>query len=204
MGADPLTMMMIASAVTSVAGGMAAKSAGKANAAVNQYNAAVLRRDATIKEKAAMSEAELLNERGKRIIATAGTKYLKSGVEITGSPVAVLGNMAADIKRDELNVLYKGELESLALENQARGQEYQARIAIQQGNQAFKTGLIMGGVSALGAGYSAFGGTAATTAGTTAGSGTIPSISGGGTLTPYGGVSFGSYGTQLPYGQIGI
>jgi len=207
MSADPLTLFMIASAASSVIGGVSARSAGKANAAVNQYNAAVLRRDADIKEQAAKSEAELLRERGQKVIATAGTKYLKSGVEVAGSPVEVLGSMAADLKLDELNVLYKGELESLALENQARGQEYQARLAIQQGDQAFKAGLFSAGVSLVGAGFAQFGAASTATVKTTstaAQSGTLKSLSGPGTLTPYGGVRFGTGGSNLPYGMLGV
>tara|TARA_R110000787_G_scaffold55425_3_gene127959 strand:- start:5271 stop:5858 length:588 start_codon:yes stop_codon:yes gene_type:complete len=195
MGADPLTMMLIAGAAGSVLDGVAAGKAGKANQSIHRRNADILRMRAKEFESAAEKNADLLRDRNKKKLSSDSVKYMKSGVELAGSPLEVLGDSALEMEFEAQLMTHEGVLKAYETNVQASMQEYEGQMAAWRGKQQKNAAFMKAGISALGAAYSGgmFSGTAATTAGTTAGAG-----------AGAGGVSFGSYGTQLPYGQIGI
>lgn len=158
MGADPFTIMAIAGAASSVVKGIAAGNAGKANQGIHNYNATVLRMEKESRLARAKYEADLLRDKGKRKLSSDNTAYMKSGVEVAGSPVEVLGAQAADIELDALFKVHKGELEGWELENQAAQQEYMGEMAAWRGRQQKKAAFGSAAISLVGAAWGASGG----------------------------------------------
>jgi hypothetical protein len=158
MGADPFTIMMIASAASSVVGGLAADKAGKVNQQVHNNNAMILRQGAKDALNRKAYEADLLRDRLAQEKAQNYVKYQKSGVEVAGSPIEVLGKMAGDMEFDAQMVKYEGTIQQYDLMQQAAVQEYQGRVARWKGKQEKTTGMVMAGISLAGAAYGALGG----------------------------------------------
>ena len=171
MGADPLTMMLIASAVGSVAQGIGAGKAGKANRGIHNYNASVIRVQKQNELKRAAYEADLLRDKGKSVLASNRTQISKSGIEIAGSPLQVLGDNAASIEFDALMKYYGGELNAYELENQARNQEYMGEMAAWRGKQQKNAAFAGAAVSLMGAGFAQYASAASTVTAPSAGAG---------------------------------
>jgi len=153
MGADPFTIMAIASAASSVAGGFAADSAGKANRDMHNYNATVLRLNKESELQRAKYEADLLRDKGKEFIARNRVAISKSGVEVAGSPLEAIGENATAIEFDALMKAYEGELKAWELEGQAAQQEYMGQIAAWRGKQQKRSAMISAGTSLIGAAW---------------------------------------------------
>ena len=156
MGADPLTIMMIASAAGSIAQGIGAANAGKANRGIHNYNASVIRVQKQNELKRAAYEADLLRDKGKSVLASNRTQISKSGIEIAGSPLQVLGDNAANIEFDALMKYYGGELNAYELENQAKNEEYMGEMAAWRGKQQRSAAFVGAAISLIGAGYSQY------------------------------------------------
>ena len=162
MGADPLTMMafsMAASAVTGVMGGMAAKKSGAANQGMADYNAALIRSQKIKAKQKANFDANRIRSAGERLKSAQRTGFAKGGVQMTGTPLEVLGNTAADIEYDAQLSIYAGELDANAFEAQAVLKGYEGKIAKFKGDTQAKSAYVGAGVSLLGAGYAASGST---------------------------------------------
>ena len=154
MSGDPVTMMLIGSAASSVMGGLAANQAGKANQAISNANAAAMDRKAKLDRLHGDFKANIARDKGKREKGSAATAFLKSGVTIEGTPVEVLGQMAENIEFDAQTAIYESMLAENASKNKANMLRYEGQIARQKGKTALTAGLIGAGISGIGAGYS--------------------------------------------------
>tara|TARA_R110000822_G_scaffold98351_6_gene222537 strand:+ start:171 stop:734 length:564 start_codon:yes stop_codon:yes gene_type:complete len=150
---DPVTMMLITTAASSVMGGIQAKAAGKANQAMAEHNAANSRNRAKEAQNKAAFDAARLRERGRGVLSSQRTAYNKAGVEVEGSPLEVLGDTAANIELDAALAHYGGEMDARAHLSNAAAQQYEGRISAWKGKQAFNAGLVTAGGSMLGAAY---------------------------------------------------
>ena len=160
MGADPFTMMavsMASSAVTGVMSGMAAKQAGAANQGMANYNAALMRNQKIAAKQKAEFDANRIRAAGERVKSSQRTGFAKGNVQMTGTPLEILGNTAADIEFDAQTALYSGELDASSYEAQAVLKEYEGKIAKWKGASQAKSAYVGAGVSLLGAGYAASG-----------------------------------------------
>jgi hypothetical protein len=158
MGADPFTIMAITAAASSVVGGMGAAKAGKANQAIHNHNASILRMRANEFVSAAAKQADLERDQNKRLLAKNATTVYKSGVEMAGSPVEVLGEQAGIMEWDAQMTKYKGKLQAWEAETEAANQEYMGSMAAWRGKQQKKAAFISAGISLAGAAYGSFGG----------------------------------------------
>lgn len=154
MGADPLTMMLIAGAAGSVLDGVAAGKAGKANQSIHQRNADILRMRAREFESAAEKNADLLRDRNKKKLSSDSVKYMKSGVELAGSPLEVLGDSALEMEFEAQLMTHEGVLKAYETNVQASMQEYEGQMAAWRGKQQKNAAFMKAGISALGAAYS--------------------------------------------------
>lgn len=146
---------MIASAASSVMGGVAANNAGKANQAIAMANARNARVAKDNETKTAAWKAHQVQVEGSRLIGGAAQDVLGTGgVEMSGSPVVSLGEMAAQVKMKEMMEIYGGEVKSNQLENEARMFEYRGALARQQGKQQFGMSMLGAAVAAGGTAYS--------------------------------------------------
>jgi hypothetical protein len=158
MGADPLTIMMFSSAVGGVMDGITAGRVGAANQAIHNRNADILRMRANEFVSAANREADMDRDKGKRLLADQSTDYLKSGVEVAGSPVEVLGVNAAEIEYDAQITMHGGKVQAYEARTQAANEEYQGRVARWRGNQQKSLAFGKAGMSLVGAAWGASGG----------------------------------------------
>ena len=158
MGADPFTIMAFAAAANSVVSGIGAAKAGKANKAVHDHNASILRQRANEYIKNASYNADMLRDREKRLLAKNATMALKSGVEIAGSPLEVLGQNAADIEHDAQLEKHKGKLQAWEAQTEAANQEYMGAMADWRGKQQKRAAFMSAGISFVGGVYGATGG----------------------------------------------
>lgn len=172
MGADPLTMMLIAGAAGSVLDGVAAGKAGKANQSIHRRNADILRMRAKEFESAAEKNADLLRDRNKKKLSSDSVKYMKSGVELAGSPLEVLGDSALEMEFEAQLMTHEGVLKAYETNVQASMEEYEGQMAAWRGKQQKNAAFMKAGISALGAAYSGgmfSGGPATNTVGSTLG-----------------------------------
>lgn len=103
----------VVSAISSMRQASAAKDAAEFNAAVNRNNAITARQQAEADAKE--------QERDKRLRAGANRASLGgSGVSVEGSPLDVLGDIAAEEELDRLKILHNGELRATGFENNAQ------------------------------------------------------------------------------------
>ena len=151
MSGQTLALMLISKAAESVMSGMAANAAGKANQIVAQQNAAVMRRQAENARAKAAFDANIQRKQSRQALARGKVGFLKGGVALTGSPVEVLGEAAADFEFQATTTQYGGELHARTFEDQARMTEYGGRVAAWRGKSQQRQSYVSAGVSLLGA-----------------------------------------------------
>lgn len=140
--------MAVAIPILMIAGGamaaMGAMQQANAQAEASQYNAALSERNAIVTrgqtdaDVAAFRQQTTLRE-GSLIAA-----YGAAGVTDEGSPLDVLGMSAANAKRDELMLQYKGDLASLGYRETATLNRMQGKQAIEGGNYQAASSLLTG------------------------------------------------------------
>lgn len=112
-----------------------------------KYNAFLAAEDARI------SEANF-REEGNKLESTQRTNYAKSGVAVTGSPLAVMAETAAELELDALTIRYGGKLKSDAAEyagkTKAAALRAEAEALSFGGAQAYNIGKINAGTSLIG------------------------------------------------------
>lgn len=119
---------------------------GKADKAAAKYNAAVARQNATLARQQAERDAQQVRVQGQKFLGDIQTSYAASGVTMEGSAYDVMAESAANIKMDEMNVKYQGELQANQLNAQARMDEWAGRVA-QRGSYISAAGSLLGGAS---------------------------------------------------------
>tara|TARA_R110002124_G_scaffold235380_1_gene400702 strand:- start:7426 stop:8046 length:621 start_codon:yes stop_codon:yes gene_type:complete len=153
MSGDPVTMLLIAKGVETAMSGIAANKAGKANQMIANANAAIQRQQAEAARAKSDFDANEIRRKGLKITSQGRTSYAKGGVEIAGTPVEVLGQIAADVEFDAQTQLYDGELAANNYLSQASMSEYEGRIARQRGKSQQTSAFVGAGVSLIGAGF---------------------------------------------------
>lgn len=87
-------------------------------------------------------EAELKRREGRRLKGTQTARYAASGVQMGGSPLAVMAQTMADIEKDAMMIEKGGRVE-------AGGYRHEAQLYKMQGQQSLWGGIIKGGSSLL-------------------------------------------------------
>jgi hypothetical protein len=144
--AEALPFIAAASAVMSAAG--AVKSGQDQQAAMN-YNASVQRQQAQIAQDQGNAAAATQDVANRRKLGDQAAAAGSSGVEMTGSPLAVMADQAMQGETAKRLAIYRGKLQSNSATDQAA-------IDVYSGNQAASAGITKG-VSTLLTGASAFG-----------------------------------------------
>lgn len=125
----------------------------KGQAKLADYNAQLAARDARIEKQKALSAEE--RHRRESVIRRGGVRaaYGASGVQMVGSPVDVMADMAAEEELEALFIRYQGgafeekhSLRSQQLKNQSSFYEWGAKSATQTGY--IKTGLAVASTAA--------------------------------------------------------
>jgi hypothetical protein len=143
-----IPIILIASAAiaaySAVQQGKAAKAAADYNSQIQTQNAEIVREDAKV--EADQSRRETLMRLGS-IRAAQGAS---GGAGGEGSVLDVLGMVASEGKRQEQNIIYRGE-------QAARGYSNTAQLDTFSGSQAQKAGYLKAGSELMGGASSAYG-----------------------------------------------
>lgn len=143
---DPSTAMILAggmSALSSVAGGIQQQRA-------YSYNADLARAQAAQVTQESQAEAQQQEQQTKRTIGEQIAAAGASGVDATqGSPVNVVADQAQQGELSRQLLLYRGQVQSTALNNQAAADNF-------YGNQALVAGFGRGGSTLLTAGAQSY------------------------------------------------
>ena len=117
--------------------GQVASNQAEYQANVARYNAQVAENNAAAARFAAEADADVIDDRRKRIAASADTVFAKSNVVInTDTPLAIQERIATEGAMDRLARLYQGETEAAAHRARATGQLAAAGNYIQSGRNA--------------------------------------------------------------------
>lgn len=176
MGLDPVTWALIGAATAAVAsattGGIVAyqqyqqaneaqdyaAKAAENEAAYQQemmdYNAKVAEQQAKDVEAEAAEVEKRKRAENERFLGMQRALYGKSGALLSaGTPLAVLGDTAANLEMEALDVRRQGQVRAMDLRSQGRMYSYQGQVAGSQGGYYKKdyTGSLLGGIgSAVG------------------------------------------------------
>ena len=146
--ASPVTMglMAVSSGFRTLGAmneGRAAQKIANRNAAVSEQNAVIARQNAKAQEESFRREAT--RRQGSRR-AAAGA----SGLQLTGSPLAVLEDAAREEELDALEIRYQGTLQTQSYQNQAGTQRFEGRAAKSQSISKAGAALLGGGANLWG------------------------------------------------------
>lgn len=118
------------------------RAAGKAAAQTAAYNAQIDERNARVAE----NEARYRIQRGdyeaaqfakdfQRMQAAAATRYLKSGVQMTGTPLLVLAESAAEADEEKKTLALVARTDAGRMEERARDARLRGQITLLEGRQ---------------------------------------------------------------------
>jgi hypothetical protein len=131
MGASLGAIGQVAGIFGQVAGGFM-QAQGQAQSAAFQANAMIAQQNAV----AALEQGEAAKRRQERIgkarLASSAVKFLKGGVVLAGSPLAVLGDEAINEALAAEDFLFEGQIKANQERNQARLQGFFAQQAQQK------------------------------------------------------------------------
>lgn len=118
------------------------RAAGKAAAQTAAYNASIAERDAKVAE----NEARYRVQRGDYEVAqfskdfgamqaAASTRYLKTGVQMTGTPLKVLAESAAEADEEKKTLALVARTDAGRMEERARDARLRGQLTLLEGRQ---------------------------------------------------------------------
>ncbi len=126
-------------AATSAAGSIAE---GQATKKASRVQSDILKQQAQRERQQSKVDADQFRRRQSRLLASQRAGFGASGVSLTGTPLAVGADLAAEIELQAQQILSGGEAEATSLENEAG-------LARFRGNQASTAGFFGAGASLL-------------------------------------------------------
>lgn len=147
--ADPATLALIATVVSTAFSVVGSIREGQAAQAAGEFNAQLAERNATIARQRAGSAAERLRRQQRRDIGAATAGFLAGGVQLPGTPMDFLADLAAEQELEARLVEAGGAIE-------ASGLTAQARISRFEGESARTAGFLSGAGTILSAAAKAF------------------------------------------------
>lgn len=143
---DPGTILAAASFAGSAFSALGQFRAGQAQQAAGDYNAAVSRVNAEQTLQQATLQADIEAQKTRRETAQQAANFGASGVELTGSPLAVMGDTAMTGELNRQLILYRGKIGAQAADSQAAVDEFKGQQAASAGTAAAGGTLLSGGV----------------------------------------------------------
>jgi hypothetical protein len=126
----------------------AAKAAARARQRQAEYNAEIMRQNQGIADrnadnirKAALEETERKREENERFLAHQRAAFGASGVQMEGTPLAVMGETAAHLELDALETWRQGKLREYNERGRARSFGTQAELESFSGRVAYNNGM---------------------------------------------------------------
>lgn len=144
----------ISSAVTTGLGQMrqadAQAAAAESRARAYEYNAAIAEQNVQLATSQAAESRRRQERISKARLASKSTGFLKSGVALSGSPLAVLGEEALQEALAAEDITYEGQLRAASAQNQANTQRFYADQTRQQSSYRQSESNFKLGTSLLG------------------------------------------------------
>ena len=128
-----------------------ALSLGKSQQQAAEYNAQIARQNAMLAKKQAERDAALVKQQGFKSMGAMRAAVGASGLTMEGSFTDIMMESAFNIKQDELNILYQGELAARGFEVEARQQIFAGEVARVQSRYRAVSALMTGGAQSYGA-----------------------------------------------------
>lgn len=146
-----IPIMMVAGAAISAAGAM---QQARAQSSASEYNAQLAERNAILARSQTEADTAVFRQQAELKQGSLIAAYGASGVTGEGSPADILAMSAANAKRDENMIRYKGDLTAMGYRETAVLDRMQGRQAIEGGNYAAASSLLTGAGNAM-SGYTA-------------------------------------------------
>jgi hypothetical protein len=129
-GATLSTLGTVFSVVSAISSGRQQQAQYDQSAAIADYNVKVEENNAIASEQAALYEADVFDDKVRRLMGRQTTAYAKSGVVINqDTPLEVSVADAEDAAVERLAILYQGDVAAEASRAGARGQQFRADAA---------------------------------------------------------------------------
>lgn len=141
-----IPLLVVATVASAAMAAASAVQQSKAQAKAAKFNAAVSDRNAVAARQQASADVEAFRQQTTLREGSLLAGYGASGVAEEGSPLDVLGMSAANAKRDELMIQYKGELAGMGYQDTGSLNRMQAEQA-QEGGYYQASSSILTGVS---------------------------------------------------------
>jgi hypothetical protein len=129
-GAALSTLGTVFSVISAVSSGRQQQAQYDQTAAIADYNVKVEENNAIASEQAALYEADVFDDKVRRLMGRQSTAFAKSGVVINqDTPLEVSVADAEDAAVERLAILYQGNVAAEASRAGARGQQFRADAA---------------------------------------------------------------------------
>lgn len=151
--ADPITIALIAGAVTqtvsTIQQGRATEAQGEAEQDILNFNADQKIKEAAEIRDAAQAEADKFQRRAKAFKGTQRARIARGGVLVEGTPALLLEETAQNLEADRLAILEQGFLRGEFAESQAFAQRFSGESAAKRGKNIRRGSLLTAGGTLL-------------------------------------------------------
>lgn len=119
--------------VSGVTQAVGAYSSGKAAKKAADYNAAISRQEAEIAQQQAKIEIARTDKEKQRYLARQSSMYAKAGVELSGSPLLVMLDTAAEFEYEKELIDYNASIGASRAYSRAAQETYAGKVAYDEG-----------------------------------------------------------------------
>lgn len=147
---DPATILASLAAAGSAVSALGSYQQGQAQKATDSYNAQVATQKSIQDQMDAQATADQIAIQNKRDIAQQASAYAAGGVDLTGSPLAVMMDTASQGELKRRLTLWQGSTESTADTQQAALDQASGAAAASAGLDKAGSTLLTGTTTALG------------------------------------------------------
>jgi len=148
-GMEPLVMAQVAGAALSAVGAISQASAARGAA---DYNAKVAASNAITARQQGEADAARQERESRLRAGAARARVGAAGIDVGGSPLAVLEDNAMQEKLDELRILHASEVQAIGFENEAMLEKSRGAAAMRSGVVSAVGQLGLAGATAYSAG----------------------------------------------------
>jgi hypothetical protein len=153
--ADPVTLMVVSTAVSAVGAlqaGAAAEAQAKAQADANAYNARVKEIQAGVEREAAGRREEQQRRKARQVLGEQRAALVQSGVGMMGSALDIEEQSATAAELDALSIRYEGEMAAKGLLYDAEAEKFEGRANLAAGKNAKTASYLKAGSAILSGG----------------------------------------------------
>jgi len=149
--APPMVVAAGVSAAGSLLAGQAAMAAGRYQQTIAERNAGIYENKAENAILIGERNIDTFNKQFDKQISSTEAAYIKSGVKMSGTPLAVLEENLAEAEIERLNIMYDARTQSYDFKQQAVNARMQGELAMYQARQQRAASFISAAGTLVGA-----------------------------------------------------